>query len=162
MQVVGLARRKYLIDQHSKQLSSEKGKLYALEVDMTKEEQVLNAFEWIKTNLGPIHILINNAGTHPWGKLLDGKTDEWRYVMELNVTSLCLATREAVRSMKENGIDGHIVHLNSIAGHYIPNLKANNLYPATKYAVTALTETMRRELIEEGSRIKVTVSENCW
>lgn len=145
------------MDTHIEQLKNEKGKLYALQVDMTKDEQVLRAFEWIKINLGPIHVLINNAGTHTFGNLLDGETEEWRYVLELNVTSLCLATREAIRSMRENNIDGHIVHLNSIAGHYIPNLSANNVYPASKYAVTALTETLRRELVDVGSKIRITV-----
>lgn len=62
--------------------------------------------------------------------------------------------------MKENDINGHIVHINSIAGHYVPQLPKPvlNVYPASKFAVTALTETLIHELRCEGTIIKVTVS----
>lgn len=145
------------MDQHAEQLKHEKGKFHPIKVDLTIEEQVLTAFEWIRNNLGPIHIIINNAATHFFGNLSDGNSENWRYVMELNVVSLCLTTREAIRSMKANNIDGHVIHMNSIGGHYIPNLKSNDIYPASKHAVTALTETLRRELNDLGSRIKITV-----
>lgn len=38
------------------------GELYAVKCDLTKEEQILEAFNWVKENLGPVHILVNNAG----------------------------------------------------------------------------------------------------
>lgn len=77
----------------------------------------------------------------------------------MNVLGLCTCTREAVKIMKEHGIDGHVVHINSIAGHYVPQLSKPvlNVYPASKYAVTALTETLMHELRSQGSKIKVTV-----
>lgn len=63
--------------------------------------------------------------------------------------------------MKANDIEGHIIHLNSIAGHYVPQLPkpALNVYPASKFAVTALTHSLIHDLRCEGLRIKVTVSE---
>lgn len=69
-----------------------------------------------------------------------------------------MATREAVKIMKENKVDGHIIHMNSISGHIIPQLKGTNIYFGTKHAITALTEVMRRELHAMGTKIKVTVS----
>lgn len=60
--------------------------------------------------------------------------------------------------MNKNGIkDGHIIHLNSVAGHLIPFFTGISIYPASKHAVTALTETLRQELISKGSKIRVTV-----
>lgn len=118
--------------------------------------------EWTRTNVGPIHILVNNAGWARTGSLIEGDeeaTDVWRKVFDLNVLGLCIATREAVKAMKEGGIDGHVIHVNSVAGHYVPAvLKSVNVYPASKHAVTALTETLRQELAAAGSKIKVTVS----
>lgn len=61
-QVVGLARRKERIEELAQKLSSCKGKLYALQADVSKENDILKSFEWIKNNLGPVHILVNNAG----------------------------------------------------------------------------------------------------
>jgi NADP+-dependent farnesol dehydrogenase len=54
--------------------------------------------------------------------------------------------------MKEHDIDGHIVHLNSIAGHVVHNVPSFSVYPASKFAVTALTESLRLELVHQKSR----------
>ena len=53
--------------------------------------------------------------------------------------------------------DDHIIHINSVGGHrvYTPQF---NVYPASKFAVTALTETLRQELNSLGTKIRVTVS----
>lgn len=77
--------------------------------------------------------------------------------MDLNVIALCVATREAVRNMRENNVAGHIIHINSIAGHKVPNIPTFNIYPASKFAVTALTESLRLELNTFCSPIKITV-----
>jgi len=58
--------------------------------------------------------------------------------------------------MRANNIDGHIIHINSINGHIVPNFPGLSLYPASKHAVTALTETLRQELNQIGSKIKIT------
>ncbi|XP_068911465.1 farnesol dehydrogenase-like isoform X1 [Tenebrio molitor] len=156
LQVVGFARRSERVEELSKKLQNKKGKLHAVKVDMTKEEDILRGFKWVSDNLGPVHILINNAGIVQNTNLTDGDTDKWKKVLDTNVLALCIATREAVKVMKENKIDGHIVHINSIAGHIVPNFPIVNVYPASKHAVTALTETLRQELNHLGLKIKIT------
>ena len=60
--------------------------------------------------------------------------------------------------MKKHKIDdGHIIHINSAAGHRVFSPQFN-VYPASKFAVTALTETLRQELNSLGTKIRVTVS----
>lgn len=139
-------------------LNNKQGKLYPQECDISKEDDILRVFEWIRNNLGPIHVLINNAGTGRPRTLLNITTDEILSILNTNVLGLTIATREAVNDMIKNKIDGHIVHVNSITGHYVPRLPNNNIYPATKHAITALTETLRQDLSAIGSKIKVTVS----
>ncbi|KAF5288871.1 hypothetical protein FQA39_LY03750 [Lamprigera yunnana] len=148
--VVGFARRIEKIQE----LSTSKN-LHAIKVDITKEEEILQAFKWIKDNLGPIHILINNAGIGRVTSLIDGKTELWKDVLDTNVMGLCVATREGVKVMRENKVDGHIIHINSIAGHRVFNVPNTNVLAASKFAVTALTETLRLELNSIQSKIKI-------
>ncbi|XP_044261217.1 farnesol dehydrogenase-like [Tribolium madens] len=151
--VVGIARRTDLIENRAKHLKN--GKLYAVKADMTQEKDILDAFKWVLDNLGPVHILINNAGFAKEGYLSEGDTETWRKILNINVLGLCIATREAVKIMRTKGINGHIIHINSILGHSINTPKVN-VYPATKFGVTALTETLRQELMSFESKIKVT------
>lgn len=90
---------------------------------------------------------------------LDGATEDWRQVLNVNVMALCICTREAYKIMQQHDIAGHIVHMNSIAGHNVPNMPEPvfNVYPASKFAVTALTESLRQEMRHFKSQTKVTV-----
>lgn len=155
--VVGLARRKEKLDELGKTLYGKSGKFYGVKADICDEEDILKAFNWAKENLGPIHILINNAGLGRPTSLIEGDTSDFKKVLDTNVLGLTLCTREAVKDMRNNKIDGHIIHVNSVAGHYVPQVPNMNIYPASKYAVTALTETLRYELNFVGCRIKTTV-----
>lgn len=62
--------------------------------------------------------------------------------------------------MKDNDIPGHIINMNSLHGHFINTIPEPMLtvYPASKFAVRAITETLKQELKLVSPRIKVTVS----
>lgn len=69
-------------------------------------------------------------------------------------------TREAFQSMKSRNFDGHIIIINSIIGHKVPNNPAGssyNMYAPSKYAVTSMTEVLRQEFQIEKTGIKITV-----
>lgn len=104
---------------------------------------------------------MNNAGSMTVANLTDGETENFKRTLDLNVLALCIATREAVKDMRANNVDGHIIHINSVVGHYVPKVKGFNVYPASKHAVTALTESLRHELNSLNSKIRITVSEIC-
>nr|CAD7394919.1 unnamed protein product [Timema cristinae] len=155
--VVGLARRAELVEALSVELKGASGKLHALKGDASKEEDILAAFDWIKKNLGRIDVLVNNAGVLYTTSLTDGDTSHWKQIFDLNVLGLSICTREAFKLMKENGVDdGHIIHINSILGHKLGGLDGLIPYTASKHAVTVLTEGLRRELVQLGSKIRVT------
>ncbi|KAJ3651664.1 hypothetical protein Zmor_017689 [Zophobas morio] len=154
--VAGLARRSELVKEKAKQLSGKPGKLHAIKADITKEEDILNAFKWIEENLGHVHILINNAGVAKENFLRNGETADWKQTFDVNVMGLCIATREAIKIMSANNINGHIIHINSVVGHKVVPFPGINVYIASKYAVTALTETLRQELNAIDSKIKTT------
>uniref|UniRef100_A0A6P7FQQ6 Farnesol dehydrogenase-like n=1 Tax=Diabrotica virgifera virgifera TaxID=50390 RepID=A0A6P7FQQ6_DIAVI len=154
--VVGLGRRKEKIESLGNRLSGKQGKLFAVKADLTKEDDIKQAFKWATENVGPISILINNAGTHIRTGLLDGDTEAWKTTINVNLLALCIATREAIQSMRKNSIDGHIIHINSFLGHNVAPLPDLDVYPATKYGVTALTETLRVELNSFNLKTKIT------
>ncbi|KAF2901342.1 hypothetical protein ILUMI_04848 [Ignelater luminosus] len=154
--VVGLARGKEKLDEFAKTLENKNGKFYSFKTDVSKEQDILDAFRWVKESLGPVHILINNAGLRRKTNLIDGNTNMWKEIMDTNVLGLCIATREAIKDMRANKVDGHIVHMNSVGGHKIVKIPYLSVYPASKHAVTALTETLRQELNSINSKIKIT------
>ncbi|KAJ9585023.1 hypothetical protein L9F63_020633 [Diploptera punctata] len=157
LKVIGLARRVEKIEELAKSLKSEKGQLYACKCDVTKEEDIKKAFEWVKLNLGGADILINNAGFAKVESLIEGSAEGWRNMLDLNIYGLSLCTKEALQSMKEKGVDdGHIININSVAGHISPPVGAMAMYSATKHAVTVLTEGLRKELVTRKSKIRVT------
>jgi NADP+-dependent farnesol dehydrogenase len=164
MIVVGLARRTDKIEElRCKIPLKQKGNLHALELDISKEEDIIEVFKKIDCNYGGISVLVNNAGVMLEGRLLErDSSSTLRKIMDVNVFGLVNCTREAYLSMKKHGInDGHIVHINSTLGHKIPfaeGLKTHlNMYGASKFAVNALTETYRQDFIFEKTKIKVTV-----
>ncbi|KAJ8980808.1 hypothetical protein NQ317_016175 [Molorchus minor] len=145
--VVGVARRVHLIEELAKETRNEKGKLYALKCDVQLGRRRDNLSE-------PVYIMINNAGVFGHTNLIDGDASIWKNVLDTNVFGLCLGTREAVRNMRANNVEVS-------GGHVIPYFYSSNVYPASKHAVTALTETIRREFAANKVNIKITVSTKC-
>ncbi|XP_067015293.1 farnesol dehydrogenase [Anabrus simplex] len=157
MTVVGLARRDERIKEMAKNLEAAPGKLHAVKCNLRDEEDILSAFKWVKENVQGVEVLINNAGVLGETALTEAETEEWRRQLDVNVLALSICTREAVKSMRERSVDdGHIIHINSIAGHNPPFLPQIAMYTATKHAVTALTEGLRKDLVASNSRTRVT------
>ncbi|XP_053666270.1 farnesol dehydrogenase-like [Anopheles marshallii] len=159
MITIGLARRVERVEDLKSDLPDEiRARLHAIRCDVTKEEDIMSTFREIVAKYGGVDVLINNAGVarSTVGVLDADNTQALRDVIDTNLMGLVLCSREAYQSMKKRSVDGHIIHINSILGHYVLPLGTLNVYPASKYAVTALTETMRHELRLAGTKIKVT------
>ncbi|XP_023318767.1 uncharacterized protein LOC106657151 isoform X3 [Trichogramma pretiosum] len=156
MTVVGLARRKSLMEERLGGGIIKSGEFRAIECDVSKEESVKEAFQQIERDLGALHVLINNAGIFRLNSLADADIKDIREQIDVNVLGLVHCSREAIRIMKDKDLEGHIVNMNSIQGHRVhtvPGLNFN-VYSATKHAVTAITETLQKELL--GGKIRVT------
>lgn len=163
MIVVGLARRKNRVEALKKDIPSDAtGKLYAVKCDITKDDDIIRAFGWIVFELGSIDVLVNNAGIAKNTTLLEeGNEDELKSVMQTNVWGLIMCTKKTVEIMRRKKIvGGHVININSFLGHYIPAGGQGpkfNVYPASKFAVTALTEVLRQEFVFDDMKMKVTV-----
>ncbi|XP_051172935.1 dehydrogenase/reductase SDR family member 11-like [Leptopilina boulardi] len=162
VKVVGLARgidkmREFQKILNNNNNSNKKDRFYPIKCDLTNENDILDAFKWIKNNLQGVDILINNAAVLVSGMIIDGKTEDFRRTMEMNVIAPAICIREAVRSMRERGVKGHIININSIFGHeavHVPSVYSN-LYAPSKFALTAMSQQVQAELkdIESGIRL---------
>ncbi|XP_033227771.1 farnesol dehydrogenase-like [Belonocnema kinseyi] len=155
MIVVGLARRKEKMEKEL-ECVKDKGTFIARKLDITDECAIIHTFEWIKKEFGGVNVLVNNAGIAIPGQILDVETAIWKQTIDVNVLGTLRCTREAVKILKETCEEGHIININSVLGHRIPrtgNAFPLNVYPSTKFAITALTQTLEDEL--RGSRIKI-------
>lgn len=121
--------------------------------DLTQMKDLDGLFEQIRQRWGGVDVVINNAGVGYKSSFLDPKPEQWRQMLELNVLSLSLVTSQALSPSNKRPTT-HIVNIASLAGHRVPG--TGGIYSATKFAVVALTESLRRELRAEGSRTRVT------
>lgn len=94
--------------------------------------------------------------------LTDGNEQDLTDVINTNVLGLTYCTKQVYSKLRKLKAIGHIININSLAGHYINGndtvLRNLNIYPSSKHAVTVLTEIIRRELVIEQNRdVRVTV-----
>lgn len=102
--------------------------------------------------------MVNNAGALMPTTLIDGDTKLWRKGFDLNMFAVCITSRETIRDIISNDLYGHIIQINSVAGHGEVGLPKMNIYAASKRAVIAFNETLDVELRDVKNNIKVTVS----
>ncbi|ETN62712.1 oxidoreductase [Anopheles darlingi] len=158
MVTIGLARRVERVEQLRKEIPEAAAKrLHPIKCDISNEADIDAVFKQVEERFGGCDVLVNNAGITKKTDLLEvGNTAEIKAVLDTNVTGLVLCSQRAYQSMVKRSVDGHIIHISSIAGHTVPHIPKLNIYPGTKHAVRAITETMRHEMRNAGKKIKVT------
>ena len=110
--------------------------------DVTKEAEVEGAFDRFVAESGRIDVLFNNAGMFGRGDTIDRLTlDEWRQVIDLNITGMFLCARAAFARMRaQDPMGGRIINNGSISAH-VPR-EGSIAYTTTKHAVTGMTRTL--------------------
>ncbi|XP_045454159.1 farnesol dehydrogenase-like [Melitaea cinxia] len=159
LKVVGLARRANLIDDLGSKVTG-KGSITSRQCDISKPKEIEAVFQWVEQNFGGPDILVNNAGFLKPGNITDlgnnALSDEDIIsTLDVNVKGMVMCTRYAISSMKKRNFNGHIININSLAGHYVPFETSFNVYSSTKHAVTAFTSALNNELAKFKSEIKV-------
>jgi NAD(P)-dependent dehydrogenase (short-subunit alcohol dehydrogenase family) len=109
--------------------------------DVTDEGAVAALFAAVRDAFGRVDVLFNNAGTSAPGVPLDELgLDQWRRVVDVNLTGAFLCTREAFRAMKvQDPRGGRIINNGSLSAH-VPRPRSA-AYTATKHAITGLTKS---------------------
>jgi NADP-dependent 3-hydroxy acid dehydrogenase YdfG len=150
--VVAGARRKERLEELGEEVTQVGGKMVGVECDITDEKQAQDLVRRAVEEFGRIDVLVNNAGIMLLSKIERGLSDEWRRMFDVNVMGLLYATHAAIRYMKEQG-SGHIVNISSVAGRRVR--PTTGVYSGTKFAVNAISEALRQELLEDSVRVTV-------
>jgi NADP-dependent 3-hydroxy acid dehydrogenase YdfG len=154
MRVAIAARRQDRLKALQAEIEQAGGQALPIPVDLRDEASILALFETLSHAWGDPDVLINNAGLGWESTLPAGRTEEWREMLEVNVLALSICMREAVRRMRGKK-NAQVINVASSTARRVPAGKKLAFYAATKYAVRALTDGMRDELMLEGSPIRV-------
>jgi NAD(P)-dependent dehydrogenase (short-subunit alcohol dehydrogenase family) len=146
------ARRLDKVETLAGEIAGAGGRAMALKLDVADAGSIPAIFEEIETALGPVSILINNAGVGGEGQALDLTVETWDQTFDVNVRGVFFAAQAAARIMLANGTadraDARIVNIASIASHTVlPGLSA---YNASKASVAMLTRSLAREWSRKG------------
>jgi NAD(P)-dependent dehydrogenase (short-subunit alcohol dehydrogenase family) len=112
---------------------------------------VARAFAEAEAALGPVSILVNNAGVPSGSFFAKTSEEEWREVMAVNLDGVFRVGQEAARRMAARGAGGSIINIASILG--FGAIKSLSAYAASKAAVVSLTKSMALELARDRIRV---------
>jgi NAD(P)-dependent dehydrogenase (short-subunit alcohol dehydrogenase family) len=127
------------------------GRALPVALDVTDRQSVDQAFDAAEAALGPITILINNAGVPSESFFLQTSEEEWRAVADANLAGASRVGQEAARRMTAHDAGGSIINIASILS--FGAMKSLSAYAATKAAVVSLTKSMALELARHGIRV---------
>jgi NADP-dependent 3-hydroxy acid dehydrogenase YdfG len=148
--VVVAARREDRLEDLVGRIRGNGGQVLSVTADVIEEQQAHDLIKQATDELGRVDILVNNAGVMQLSKVEKGLSDEWRRMFDVNVMGLLYVTDAAIEVMKEQG-SGHIVNVSSLAGRKSGPFRG--AYAGTKFAVNAISEALRQELLEDNIRI---------
>lgn len=131
----------------ARSVEAEGGRALAVSLDVTDRGSVEAAVGRTQELLGPIEILVNNAGWDELRPFLDTDEAFWDRVIEVNYKGCLRVTRAALPGMVERGW-GRLVNIGSDAGRVGSSLEA--VYSGAKGAVIAFTKTIAREVARQG------------
>lgn len=126
------------------------GGTVALPLDVTDRDSFRGFLDEAERQLGPVDVVINNAGIMPVTPLVDESDDSVRRQLDINVYGVIVGTQLAIERLRPRG-SGHIVNIASQAGKTaLPGIAT---YAATKHAVVGVSEAVRAELRDTGIEV---------
>jgi len=145
--VVNYAQSAQAAEDLVQQIEAAGGHALALQADVAQVDQVERLVAETVEKLGPINILVNNAGITRDTLLLRMKLEDWQAVIDLNLTGVFLCTRAVSKGMLKQR-SGRIINIASVAGQMGNPGQAN--YSAAKEGVIGFTKTVAKELAPRG------------
>ena len=126
--------------------------ILAVQADVSRADQVAGLVGKTQQTFGPIDILVNNAGIGLFGAFQDKSESDWDAVLNTNLKSAFLASREVAPEMILRK-SGHIINISSLAGKN--TFAGGGVYCASKWGLMGLSGCMAEDLRAHGIRVSV-------
>lgn len=144
------ARKEEALERAAEELAEDGAEVLALPTDVSRPEAVDRFARRVLADMGPVSVLVNNAGVARFGRVDELELEDYEAVFGTNVRGVFLMSRAFVPAMVEQG-DGVIVNIASLAGKN--HFAGGSVYAASKHAVLGLSKCMMLDLREEGIRV---------
>jgi NADP-dependent 3-hydroxy acid dehydrogenase YdfG len=146
------ARRVERLNELAEELvSKHEIKVKAIKLDVRNHNEVKNILSSLEDKWKNIDVLINNAGlARGFSKIYEGNIDDWEEMIDTNIKGLLYITRQVLPQMVEQQ-RGHVINIGSVAGH--ETYPSGNVYAATKFAVDALTKSIRMDVLDKNIKV---------
>src|SRR5712691_8443221 len=136
----------------AKEIGASGGTAIAVEIDVTLTASVESAVRAVEAELGPIEVVVNNAGWDDFMPFVKTTEDFWDKILEINFKGALRVVKAVVPGMTERGF-GRVINIGSDAGRVGSSLES--VYSGAKGAIIAFTKTIARETARNG------VTANC-
>ncbi|QDA58291.1 SDR family oxidoreductase [Thermomonas aquatica] len=125
---------------------------HALACDVTREDALQAAADWLQREWGGVDVVVNNAGVAQMGGIGETTLEDWQWAVDINLLGVVRGCKVFAPVLKAQG-GGQLVNIASMAG--LVHLPQASAYNATKAAVVALSETLQLELEPDNIGVSV-------
>ena len=140
-----------ILDDEGKALADEVGDAVRyVHLDVTQPDDWRAAVDLTVQEFGSLDVLVNNAGIVNFGLFEDYSLEDWRSILDVNLTGVFLGIKSVVPQMKKQGA-GSIINISSIEG--LAGTMASHGYTASKFGVRGITKSAALELGPSGIRV---------
>jgi NADP-dependent 3-hydroxy acid dehydrogenase YdfG len=152
------ARRVDRLEDLAGRIRNAGGRALVVELDVTDADAARAAVDHVAAELGRIDTLVNNAGVMLLGPAADAPWEEWRRMVDLNLTGLLAVAHAALPHLVRAAADAprqvaDLVNISSVAGRVARS--GSSVYNATKFGVGAFSESLRQEFSPKHVRVSV-------
>ena len=134
-------------EQTAKEITAAGGTAIAVEIDVTRTASVESAVRAVEAALGPVEVVVNNAGWDDFMPFVKTTEEFWDKILDINFKGALRVIKAVVPGMMERGF-GRVINIGSDAGRVGSSLEA--VYSGAKGGIIAFTKTLAREVASKG------------
>jgi len=135
------------VEQAAKEITAAGGIAIAVEIDVTRTASVESAVRAVEAGLGPVEVVVNNAGWDDFMPFVTTTEDFWDKILDINFKGALRVIKAVVPGMMDRGF-GRVINIGSDAGRVGSSLEA--VYSGAKGGIIAFTKTLAREVAGQG------------